>query len=80
MFELLLNPKKGERRPWSLFLVGFFYAVLSIFFVNWIFMNNPVFKEHLSILIIMFTVILSIPFVYYIFKLEEEKDIFEIVE
>jgi uncharacterized membrane protein SpoIIM required for sporulation len=78
MFELLLNPKMGERRPWSLFLVGFFYVVLAIFFVNWIFMNNPVFKEHLSILIIMFTVILSIPFVYYIFKLEEEKDIFEI--
>jgi len=76
MFELILNPKKGERRPWTLFLVGFFYSALAVFFVNWVFLNNPVFSEHVSILVITFTVILSIPFVYYIFKMEEERDIF----
>jgi len=77
MFELILNPKSGERKPWSLFLVGMFYSALALFFVNWVFLGNPVFMEYTSILIITFTVILSIPFVYYLFKIEEEKDIFE---
>jgi len=72
-----LNPKKGERKPWTLFLVGFFYAALSVFFVNWIFLENAVFTEHVSILIITFTVILSIPFIYYTFRIEEEKDVLE---
>jgi len=77
MFELILNPKKGERKPWSLFLVGLFYSALALLFVNWVFLGNPVFMESTSILIITFTVILSIPFVYYVFRIEEEKDVFE---
>ena len=75
MFELLLNPKKAERKPWELFFVGFFYASLAVLFVNWIFAGNPVFADHVSILTITFTVILSMPFIYFTMRLEEEKEV-----
>ena len=74
MFETLLNPKKAERKPWELFFVGFFYAIVSTALVVWMFSRNSVFSQHLGILIVTFTVMLSIPFVYYTIKLEEEKE------
>jgi len=75
MLETLLNPKKAERKPWELFFVGLLYASFSILLVNLIFSNNPVFADYSSILIITFTVMLSLPFMYFVIKFEEEKDI-----
>jgi len=77
MLETLLNPKKAERRPWELFFIGFFYAAVSLLMVNWLFAGNPIFSNHMSILTITFTVMLSIPFMYYTIKLEGERDAFE---
>ncbi|MEM2956099.1 MAG: stage II sporulation protein M [Candidatus Pacearchaeota archaeon] len=77
MLEIILNPKKAERRPWELFFVGFFYAAISLLMVNWLFAGNPVFSKHMSILVVTFTVMLSIPFMYYTIKIEEERGIFE---
>jgi len=77
MLETLLNPKKAERKPWELFFVGFFYAAVSLLMVNWLFAGNPIFSKHISILTITFTVMLSIPFMFYTIKLEEERDAFE---
>lgn len=74
MLETLINPKNAERRPWGMFFIGFIYALFSVFFVNWMFVNNPVFSEYSSILIITFTVMLSTPFMYYTIKYEERKD------
>ncbi len=75
MFETILNPKKAERRPWELFFVGLFYASFAVLLVNLIFSGNPVFSSYLGILIILFTVMLSLPFMYFTIRLEEEKDI-----
>jgi uncharacterized membrane protein SpoIIM required for sporulation len=75
MFELLLNPKKAERKPWELFFVGLFYASLALLFVNWVFASNPIFSKYVSMLTITFTVILSMPFIYFTMKMEEEKEV-----
>jgi len=74
MFETLLNPKKAERKPWELFFVGFFYAIVSTILCVWMFSKSPVFSQHMGILVVTFTVMLSLPFVYYMIKLEEEKE------
>ena len=74
MFETLLNPKKAERKPWELFFVGFFYAAVSTFLGVWMFSKSDIFAPHMGILIVTFTVMLSTPFVYYMIKLEEEKE------
>jgi uncharacterized membrane protein SpoIIM required for sporulation len=77
MLETLLNPKKAERKPWELFFIGFFYAAVSLLMVNWLFAGNPIFSKHMSILTITFTVMLSLPFMFYTIKMEEERDAFE---
>ncbi len=73
MLEMLVNPKKAERRPWEMFFVGAFYASVSILLVNWIFSQDAVLSLHLGILVVTFTVMFSIPFMYFILKLEESK-------
>lgn len=72
---MIVNPKRAERKPWEMFFVGFVYAALSIFLVDWIFLKDPVLSEYSSIFIVTFTVMFSIPFMYYIILLEEKKDI-----
>ncbi len=74
MFETLINPSKAERKPWEMFFVGFFYAAFAMLIVNIMFVGNPVFESYASMLIITFTVILSLPFMYFTIRLEEEKD------
>ena len=73
MLEMLINPKKAERKPWELFFVGAFYASLSLLLVNWIFAQDAVLSRYSGILVVTFTVIFSLPFVYYTIKLEENK-------
>lgn len=75
MFETIINPKKAQRRPWEMFFVGFFYAILSMLIANLLFLGNPVFEEHLSLLIITFTVMFSSIFIYFTIKYEEDKDV-----
>ncbi len=73
MLEMLINPRKAERRVWELFFVGAFYASLSILLVNWIFSQDAVLSRYSGILVVTFTVMLSMPFVYYTIRLEEKK-------
>lgn len=73
MLEMLINPRKAERRPWELFFVGIFYASLALLLVNWIFAQDAVLSRYSGILVVTFTVMFSLPFVYYTIKLEEKK-------
>ncbi|MBM3233209.1 stage II sporulation protein M [Candidatus Pacearchaeota archaeon] len=73
MFEMLLSPKKAERRPWELFFVGAFYASISLLLVNWMFSADPVLSKYSGILIVTFTVMFSLPFVYFTIRYEEKK-------
>jgi len=75
MLELLINPKRAEKKPWQMFLIGFFYASLSLFLSWLLFSKDAVLSKYLGIFVITFCVIFSMPFVYYTIKLEERKDI-----
>lgn len=74
MLEMILNPRRSERRPWELFFVGFFYAALSVLLVSWLFSKDPVLSKYAGILVVTFSVMFSIPFVYSTIKYEEYKD------
>lgn len=74
MLELLMKPGRAERKPWEMFFIGALYASLSILIVDWIFMRDSVLSQYVSILIITFTVMFSIPFFYFIIRFEEKKD------
>lgn len=75
MLEMILSPRKAEREPWELFFIGLFYATLSILLVNWIFAQDAVLSKYSGILVVTFTVMFSMPFIYYTIKYEEEKDL-----
>jgi uncharacterized membrane protein SpoIIM required for sporulation len=72
---MLINPKRAERRSWEMFFIGLFYASLSFLLVRGVFAQDFVLAKYSGIFIIMFSVIFSMPFMYYIIKLEEEKNI-----
>ena len=74
MLEAMINPKEAEKGPWKMFFVGLLYASLSIFLVKWLFMSDPVLSEFAGMIIITFCVMFSLPFMYYIIKVEEKED------
>ena len=74
MFEMLVNPREAEKHPINLFFVGLLYASLSLLIVDLIFLRNSVFSKYSSLLIVTFTTMFSIPFMYYIIRYEEKKD------
>ncbi len=75
MLETLVNPKKITRRPWEMIFIGILYTVISVLVADFLFLENPVFEKHISIMAVFFTVIFSIPFFFYIIRIEEEKDV-----
>jgi len=75
MIEMLMKPKKAERRPWEMFFVGLFYASVSLLLVSFVFGQDFVLKDGAGLLVVIFTVICCLPFMYYIIKLEEGKDV-----
>ncbi len=74
VFESILNPKRSERRPWEMLFVGFVYASLSVLLVTWVFSGDIVLVKYSGIFIVTFTVMFSIPFFYFMLKVEEQKD------
>ncbi len=75
MLELFINPKRAERQPWQMFFIGLFYASLSIVLAYIMFGSDPVLSKGMGLLIVIFCVIFTMPFIYYTIKLEERKNI-----
>ncbi len=75
MIEMLIKPKKAERHPWEMFFVGLFYASISFLLVTFVFGKDFVLSDGSGLLLVIFTVICCLPFIYYMIKLEEGKDI-----
>jgi len=75
MIEMLIKPKGSERRPWEMFFIGLLYASFSLLLVAFVFGKDSILKEGSGLLVVTLTVISSLPFMYYIIKLEEGKDI-----
>ena len=75
VFESLINPKRAEKKPWEMFFIGLLYASLSVILVKWIFIQDAVLTNYSGILIVTFTVMFSLPFMYHAIKDEEQKDL-----
>ena len=68
VIENLINPTKAEGKPWELFFIGFLYASVAVFLSLWIF------RDYSSLVMVFLTVFSSIPLVYNLIGIEEEKD------
>lgn len=73
MLEMIVNPQKAERRPWEMFFIGIVYATVSILIVNLVFVRDAVLAERSGILVVFFTVLFSLPFMFFTLRLEESR-------
>jgi uncharacterized membrane protein SpoIIM required for sporulation len=74
MLESLINPKKAERRPWKMFFVGILYASVSLLLAHFLFSNDAVLSKASGLIVVLFCVMFSIPFMYFIIRNEEKED------
>ena len=73
MLESLINPKRAEKGPWKMFFVGIVYASLSLLLVHFLF-SDEYFSKVSGLMVVLFCVMFSLPFVYYTIKNEESED------
>lgn len=74
MLESLVNPKRVEKGPWKMFFVGIIYASLSLLLTKLFFARDTVMSEYSGIITVTFCVMFSLPFMYYLIRIEEEQD------
>lgn len=67
VLEGLLNPSKATGKPWEMFFIGFLYSLVGIALGYW------VFRAYVSLVMVTFTTIAAIPFIYSAVQSEEEK-------
>lgn len=75
MIEMFVKPKRAERKPWELFFIGLLYSSVALLLVSFVFAKDSVLSQYGGILVVTFTVLCCWPFMYYIVKLEEGKDV-----
>jgi stage II sporulation protein M len=68
VIESLINPSKAEGHPLEMFVIGIVYASIAVFLSLWIF------RDYASLVMVFLTVVASIPLVYNVIRIEEEKD------
>ena len=74
MLEAIINPKSAEKGPWKMLFVGLIYASLSLLLVKWFFGADPILSQYSGMIVIVFCVMFSLPFMYFIIKQEEVED------
>src|SRR3989338_3185917 len=74
MLESLINPKSAEKKPWKMFFIGIIYGSLSLLLVHWFFGSDIVLSKFSGMIVIVFSVMFSLPFLYFLTKQEEEED------
>lgn len=67
VLESLTTPQKAEKSPWDLIFIGAMYSAIAVFLSIW------VFKEEASIVMVLLTVIASLPLIFNTITFEEEK-------
>jgi uncharacterized membrane protein SpoIIM required for sporulation len=74
MLETLINPKSGEKGPWKMFFIGLIYASLSLLLVHWFFAGDSNLSKASGILVVVFCIMFSFPFMYFVMRKEERDD------
>jgi len=69
VLENLISPIKAEKKPWKMFFLGIIYSSIALI------ISLFLFQEYASIIMVFFTVVASIPVIYWAIKMEEKKDL-----
>ncbi|MBM3228546.1 hypothetical protein FJZ20_01520 [Candidatus Pacearchaeota archaeon] len=74
MLESMINPRRVEKGPWKMFFIGLIYGSLSLLFAKWFFASDVVLSQYSGMIVVLFCVMFSLPFMYFIIKKEEAED------
>ena len=74
MLESLINPKRMEKGSWKMFFIGLLYGSISLLLVKFFFSNDIILYDSAGMLVVIFSVMFSLPFMYFIIMREEEED------
>lgn len=74
MLESIVNPQRLEKGPWKMLFIGIIYGSLSLLLVRWFFGGDVVLSQYSGMIVVLFSVMFSLPFMYFIIKQEEEED------
>src|SRR3989344_1506664 len=69
VLELLFNPFSLKKKPWEMFIGGFFYSIVALM------LSYLVFREIAGILMVFLIVLSTLPMIYTAIKNEEELDL-----
>ncbi len=67
VLEVLINPKKATGKPWEMFFIGLVYSLAGLALGYW------VFRSYVSIIMVSFTALAAVPFVYSATNSEERQ-------
>jgi uncharacterized membrane protein SpoIIM required for sporulation len=74
MLESLINPKRAEKGPWKMFFIGLLYASLSLLLAHFLFRGDSILSKFSGLIVVLFCVMFSLPFMYFIIRNEEVED------
>ncbi len=74
MLEIIINPLRAEKKPWEMFFVGMVYASLSLILVKWFFGGDIVLKKYAGMIVVTFSTMFTLPFMYRLIVKEEKED------
>ena len=74
MLESIINPKRQVKGPWKMFFIGLIYASLSLILVHWFFSSDPDLAKASGIMVVLFCIMFTLPYMYFIIKREEKED------
>ena len=74
MLEDIIHPKRTQKGPWKMFFIGLIYASLSLILVHWFFSQDPDLSKASGMMVVLFLIMFSLPYMYFIIKKEEKED------
>ena len=74
MLESMINPRRAEKGPWKMLFIGLVYGSLSLILVHFLFGGDSVLSKFSGLIVVLFCVMFSFPFMYFIIKNEEQED------
>ena len=74
MLEDIIHPKRTQKGTWKMFFIGLIYASLSLILVHWFFSQDPDLSKASGMMVVLFLIMFSLPYMYFIIRKEEKED------
>lgn len=70
----MMNPKNTDKGAWKMLIVGIVYGSLALLLTHWFFSGDPALSNASGMIVVTFTIMFTLPYMYFIIRKEEEED------